>query len=124
LFARLELPATTMKTGSSMPGAIVVENATGHVLRVTGCLSVFTVALGNDRVRASVAWPECLQRFTIPKGASSYPITVVARYRSCPPPRCDGRRPPPLPAGRYRVVVFRASSSLPPVAPVAMVVTR
>lgn len=122
LSARLDLPATSMRAGSTMVGTVVVENRTGHDLHVTGCLSLFAVALTNDRVRGGVAWPTCLERFTLPSGSSSYAVDVVARYSSCQGSDCTPRTPP-LRTGRYRAVLFRSSSVLPSAAPVAVVVT-
>src|SRR5437867_10985139 len=48
LSARIVLPSTTMMAGGSMAAYVLVENLTGHPLRTTGCVSLFTVALGND----------------------------------------------------------------------------
>ncbi len=81
--SHLELPATTLKAGASMRGSVVVENRSGHELSVKGCTEIFQVALGNDVIEPGVGWQLCLRIFTIPTGASSYPITVEANYPSC-----------------------------------------
>ena len=111
LSARIVLPATTMRAGSSMTGHVVVDNNTGHALHATGCISLFAVALGNDEIAPRVAWALCLQRFTIPSGSSRYPVTVTARDLSCPP--CSNGLPRPLPPGDYRAMLFQASPVVP-----------
>jgi hypothetical protein len=124
LSARIVLPTTTMEAGSSIAGEVVVENDTGRALHATGCLSVFAVVLGNDDVKPTVAWPECLQSFTVPTGESTYRVTVVARFRSCPPPPCRAHgQPAPLPPGRYRAMLFRSTPVVPSAPPVAMLVS-
>jgi hypothetical protein len=107
LGAHIVLPSTTIRSGSSVDGYVVVENHTGHPLETTGCLTLFTVALGNDRISPRIGWLDCLERFTIPSGESRYPVRVVARYLSCPPPPCTDGRPAPLPPGTYRAMLFR-----------------
>jgi hypothetical protein len=121
--ARVVLPTTTMRTGTSITGQVVVENHSGHVLRASGCLSLLAVLLRNDHVKSKAVWPLCVQPFTIPTGQSTYPITVMARYQSCPPPPCAEGGPPPLPPGDYRATLFRSTPQLPPAPPVEVVVT-
>ncbi len=76
--ARVELPSRTMTAVSSMPGRVVVENNTGRAIHASGCLALFQVELISGSYHPSVAWPLCLQPFTIPAGRSSYPVTVEA----------------------------------------------
>lgn len=104
-----------------MPGRVVVENNTGRAIHVSGCLTLFQVALASSTYRPAVAWPTCLQKFTIPAGESSYPATVEASYGECSPGLPQGAvraclpngRPPPLPAGEYRAMLFQARSLVP-----------
>ena len=118
--ARVVLPALKMIAGSSMSGHVVVENNTGHALHATGCISLFQVALGNAQTHPAPAWPLCLQEFTIPTGKSTYPVTVRASYPGCSAtvqsglPVClPSGRPPPLPPGNYRAMLFESGNVVP-----------
>jgi hypothetical protein len=113
--ARVVLPSQMMTAGSSMSGQVVVENNTGHAIRVSGCVSLFQVLLTSSTYRPPVAWFTCLQRFTIPVGESRYWVTVWASYSQCSQGRprhglraCrpDGRMPP-LPPGTYYARLFQ-----------------
>jgi hypothetical protein len=113
--ARVVLPSRTMAAGSSMSGYVVVENNTGHAIRVSGCVNLFQVLLTSSTYRPTVAWFTCLQRFTIPAGESRYPVTLRASYSQCTQGRpqhglraCrpDGRMPP-LPPGTYHAKLFQ-----------------
>jgi len=127
--ARVVLPARTMTAGSSMPGRVVVENDTGRAIHTSGCLSLFQVALVSSSYHPSVSWFTCLQRFVIPTGRSSYPVTVAATYNQCGPSkpsvsRClPGGGMPPLPPGRYRAVLFQFRHLVPVPPPIAIRVT-
>lgn len=96
-----------------MSGTVVVENNTGHAIHGTDCYSPFAVALGNEKITPSVGWLLCAVPFTIPVGESSWPVTVVARYGGCGKgsdtdlPRCIDGRPPPLPPGEYRAMLYQ-----------------
>jgi hypothetical protein len=114
--ARVVLPSLTMTAGSSMPGNVVVENNTGHAIRVSGCVKLFQVLLASSTYQPPVAWFTCSQRFTIPAGESRYPVTVWASYNQCSQGqpqhglracRPDGRMPP-LPPGTYHAKLFQA----------------
>jgi hypothetical protein len=119
--ARVILPSRTMVAGSSMSGRVVVQNNTGHVIRVGGCLRLFQVALAGDKYQPAVAWLLCLQTFRIPIGGSSYPVTVQASYLQCGAGRPHGavpaclpnRRPPPLAPGYYHAKLFQAGNLVP-----------
>ena len=106
-----------------MRGHVIVENDTGRALHTTGCLSLFIVALGNDRIRPNVVWPACYQSFTIPVGESSYVVRVSARYLSCPPPPCTGGQPAPLPPGDYRAMLFQVRDIIRTPPPISVRVT-
>jgi len=127
---QVTVPSRMMEAGSSMLAHIVVDNGTGHVIHAKGCGSLFALVLGSNSHPAQVAWPACLQPLTIAIGESSYPETITASYGSCggtaspPLPAClpDGR-PPPLPAGKYRVVFFQSSNIVSAPAPIPVRVT-
>jgi hypothetical protein len=114
----IELPATTMVTGLTMYGHVVVHNRTGHPLVRTGCGSLFQVALASDTITPQVGWAMCLQRITIPTGTSSYPVQVLGTYNGCSnsgpqgdTPAClPGSKLPPLPTGAYRATLFQSST--------------
>ncbi len=110
-----------------MSGQVVVENYTGHPLHRTGCISLFAVALGNHKIKPTVAWPMCAQPFTIPVGESIYPVTVRATYLSCDRegswPHCTHGRPPSLPPGTYRATLFQIADIVPTPPPVSVRVT-
>jgi hypothetical protein len=113
LSARIILPSRTMTAGSSIKGRVVVSNNTGRAIHTSGCLGLFQVALANNRYHPDPTWLACLQSFTIPVGLSSYRITVAATYLHCgdrQSPAClpDGGMPP-LPAGKYRAMLFQAA---------------
>lgn len=104
-----------------MSGRVVVENNTGRAIHASGCLALFQVALVSGSYHPSVAWPLCLQPFTIPAGRSSYPVTVEASYSQCSQGRpqdglkacLPGPRPPPLPPGDYRATLFQEGHLVP-----------
>lgn len=98
-----------------MAGQVLVDNDTGHAVRVAGCLALFQVVLASSTYRPAVAWPACLQQFTIPPGQTRYRVTLTASYSQCSPGRprdglraClpDGRMPP-LPPGTYQARLFQ-----------------
>ena len=130
LSARLELASSSMRAGSSLKGRVIVQNNTGQDLHVTGCGSVFVVALSSDEIQPEVLWPTCAQPITIPVGESTYPATVQASYSSCtntsqpgPNPRCINGTPPPLPPVDYRATLFQNPQVVPPPPPTTVRVT-
>ena len=119
LSARIVLPATTMATGSTMDGQVIVENNTGHALHPFGCLTLFEVVLHNAQVPADIAGFDCYGNLpTIPVGESTWPMPVSATYFMCgmsgPPNQCINGRPPPLPLGLYEASLYQmASTNIP-----------
>src|SRR6266568_2313690 len=121
VFARVVLPSRIMTAGSSMSARVVVENNTGRAIHVSGCLTLFQVALASGKYQPAVAWPACAQAFTIPVGQSSYPVTVRASYLECSAGRrqgavracLPGRQPPPLPPGDYHARLFQLGNLVP-----------
>ena len=122
--ARVVLPSHTMTAGSSMLGHVIVENNTGAPLERSGCISLFSVFLGNASITPHPAFPACLQAFTIPVGRSSYAVSVVATYLECGGPPLGNGRPcakrdgqtvmPSLPPGEYRATLWGNIVPTPP----------
>lgn len=116
LSARVVLPSPTMTAGSSMTAQVLVDNSSGHAIRVPGCLGLFQVALTSRGYRPAVAWPACLQRFIIRAGQTRYRVAVPASYSQCSQGRprhglkacLPGGRMPPLPPGTYQASLFQA----------------
>jgi hypothetical protein len=119
--ARVVLPSRTMAAGSQISGHVVVENNTGHAIRVSGCGTLFQVALVSKTYQPAVAWLTCVQSFTIPVGEASYAVIVKASYLACSPGRrhrtlracLPGKGPPGLPPGFYHARLFQAGQLLP-----------
>jgi len=128
---QVKLPARTMAAGSSMPAQIIVDNKTGHAIHVNGCGSLFQLALESDTYHPEVGWPLCLQILTIAIGKSTYPVPFTASYLNCGPAApghgtthvCVHGRPPALPAGEYRVVLFQSHHVVSAPAPIPVTVT-
>ena len=128
LRARIVLPTTTIHSGSSISGHVIVQNNTGDPLHVVDCLSPFAVALGNDKIQARIAFPTCAQPLTIPAGRSSWPVTVRAIYFSCggesSSPPCVHGHIPGLPPGHYRAKLFQSPHIAPAPPSILVRVTR
>jgi hypothetical protein len=111
-----------MAAGTSTSGRVIVENHTGHPLHTDGCLQLFGIALRDNRAEQDPMQLDCLQRFTVPVGTSSYPISLSTSYSGCyagPPAgglqTClSGSRIPPLPPGEYQVVLVGPGAGLVP----------
>ena len=125
LSAQIVLPSNTMTAGSSISGQVIVVNNTGRAIHGGDCGTPFAIRLVNDTVKASVGWPTCLQTFTIPKGQSSWPVSVTAMYSACGGGTrpCVGGRPPSLPPGYYRATLFQAPHVVSRPAPITILVT-
>jgi hypothetical protein len=122
LSARIVLPYTTMVAGSSIAGHLVVENNTGQELHSSGCLALFVLGLGNEKISPERAMPLCLQGFTIPVGESSWPVGVFASYWECGGGirRCINGYPPPYPPGDYLAVLIAGDYRIPDPTPIAV----
>lgn len=128
----LVLPTTTIKAGGEISGQIVVDNRTGHVIRVPGCHGIFGVALTSSTYHPEVSFLGCLEMITIPVGQSRDPIIVQASYDRCgmsgpsvDTPAClptGSPRFPPLPPGKYEATTFEAGTAVPVPAPIAVTV--
>ncbi len=53
----MALPARLMHAGSSMTAQVIIDNATGHPLDLTGCGSLFAVALARRGYQPQIGWP-------------------------------------------------------------------
>ncbi len=132
LSARIVLPLRTMAAGSSIKGRLVVTNNTGRAIHTWGCGTPFQVALTSSTYHPDVAWPTCLQRLTIPAGVTSYRVAVSATYLICSGSQSPGTTRaclpgggmPPLPAGKYRAMLFQSRHLVqaPPGIPVRVIV--
>jgi hypothetical protein len=128
LSTRVTLSSRTMVAGSKITGHVIVRNNSGHALTVTGCGSLFQVALSNASVRDGTVWNLCAQELTIPVGISNYPVTFFVSYVGCnqvgPPPLCGKGNRAPLPPGRYQAKLYQHPSVVPTPPPIAVQVTR
>ncbi len=113
--ARIALPTTTMRAGSTMTAEVIVENDTGVPVQVGGCGQLFNVALGNATIQPEEAEYMCLRYFTIPTGSSSYPVTITT-YR-------PNAQPPVFPTGAYHLFLFGAGSAVKTAPPPTVQVT-
>lgn len=99
-----------------MTGHILVDNTTGHAIRVPGCLTLFQVELTSPGYRPTVAWAACLQEITIPAGHTRERVTIRASYNQCGQgSQGNGTRAclpgggmPPLPPGTYHARLFQS----------------
>jgi len=110
-----------------MDGRVIVTNNTGHIIRAgdtCGGQGLFDVGLGNDKIEPQVsAHPFCAgPAFMVPIGESTWPVGVFALYGACGEteadpalgiPRCINGKPPVLPPGDYRAVVFASGVLIP-----------
>ena len=92
LSARIELDAQTVTIGGTIDGRVVVANNTGENIDVTGCGSIFQVALANEEYEQQVGWNACAEPISIPTGETSYPVTVRAEHLGCSEGRPVSRR--------------------------------
>lgn len=126
---QVKLQSQTMEAGSSMPAHIIVDNRTGHAIHVKGCEGIFALELNSSSYHPQPGWPLCLQTLTIANGESSYRVMLTASYDVCGrvastfSPACLHGRPPPLPAGEYRAVLFESAHIVTAPAPIPVLVT-
>jgi hypothetical protein len=128
LSARVVMSSTTMHAGATVDAQVIVENNTGSALHVTGCGSLFQVALSSDTIEPNIAWPACAQPLTVPVGESVYPVTVSAKYQACGdggtlPPCGTAGDLPALPPGDYQARLYQNPVVVPAPPPVAIRVT-
>jgi heat shock protein HslJ len=97
VFTRVELPSTTLESGSQVTATVVVENYTDRVIHATRCGNYFHVVLGTADTHAAIGWESCLQQFTIPVGVSRYRVPVST----------------PLPPGEYQARLYQRGNAVP-----------
>ncbi len=120
LTGRLELPDTRIVAGTAMTGFLILDNQTGHPVRVTagpGCAPKWAVTLGNQQIpNGPFFTQECSRRhFVLPVGAQQFPFTVAANYLTgVNPCNCLG----PLPPDTYAARIVVIGIPFPPVASV------
>jgi len=126
--ARITLSATTVRAGETLTGQITVAN-TGGEIRVVGCGSIYQVSLVGGDQKGAPPSAYCLQHFTIPKGITTYPVTVAATYRECSPkgdkgmPAClPNGKMPGLPPGRYAATAWGVTDQVTVPAPISVTV--
>ena len=123
---RVTLDHTTVKAGTSIKGEVTLVNTTTEDITVETCAADgwLDVGLTGHGVTFAPAHIQiaCLPTVQLRPGSTRLPVTVLTSYNSCAPPgdsipdpsdpRCVANVPPPLPVGRYRVVVV--TTGLPP----------
>jgi hypothetical protein len=106
---------------------VIVENNTGGVVYVTGCGSLFQVALGNDAVKPNIGWEQCLETLTVAAGESTYTVAVSGSYLDCYGdglfPACIDGRAPALPPGDYQAALYQNPEVAPAPPPIDIRVT-
>jgi hypothetical protein len=108
--AVIHVVSRRLVAGSIADATVVVRNRSGSELHVDGCGVPFAVALHNQSIPATVAWPACARSMTIPEGNSKYQLALSTRYSSCGANgavECIDLRPPPLPVGRYTLSLYQ-----------------
>lgn len=109
----LETDIGTIHAGDQMEITLVIQNATGRALELSGCGSPFTIGLRRGDQYFAPGQASCLEGFTIPTGMSVRPVTLFASRMGCTSDltapaveRCqaDGS-PVDLDAGEYEVVL-------------------
>jgi hypothetical protein len=130
LSARIQLPATTMKTGTTMQADVVLTNNTGAPVETSACHGgLFLVGLRSDQVESVASFPSCWERMTISTGVSTYPVSLVATYSSCThdetstAPHCVPTGMPSLPPGQYQARLYQDHDVVPSPPSIAIEVT-
>jgi hypothetical protein len=137
---RLVLSSTQVRAGARIPATIVVTNRGQAPVRLAdshGCRPAYAVALTNGRFPPNVSFGADCGRapLVLAPGVTRLKATVITTYQGCTPtkaqatrnfPEClPGKHPllPPLPAGRYRVVLVGENLALPAPAAVPVQLT-
>ena len=128
----VELDATTVAAGSSVPGRVVVSNNSGAPVDATICGPPYAVGLRGPAYEQEIVHPLCASAFALPPETSSYEVTVTTARTTCTTnpsqvlgiAEClpDGS-PPPMPAGDYRAFVVGPAAAEAAVEPVVVTVT-
>ena len=129
LTARLTLPTTTIRTGESVAAQIILTNNTGQEIHVVGCGPIYSVLLTGNSYTPGPSWLDCAQPITIPKGDTTYPVTLAATVSECSPRGDQGMASclpngsmPGLPPGRYAATTWGVAHQVPVPAPIKVTV--
>jgi hypothetical protein len=145
VFARIELPSSTLVAGSTERGTLVIENGTRAPLRLTtggtlACKPGWTVILTNQQLPQEAAFPSSCDALpmVVRVGETRLPFTLRSDYQACSEsgraqdaltPMCvkDATgldTSPPLPPGEYRATFFSNIAGFIPVESVPVRVAR
>lgn len=122
MVARLAGFPSVVRAGATVTGTLVLTNSGGApvTLSENGCKPRWTVGLRNGSIDAVPAAPaNCAPGgVVVPPGESRLPAPVHVTYSHCggsaPPPCPTAGGMPPLPSGRYDVVVELLTIGVPP----------
>lgn len=129
--AAFHLSADTMEAGSTIAGTVQVYNNADEVLEAATCGPYFVVVLEGEAATQLYSRPRCSERFVVPPGTSSYPVTAKATFLTCINgegselvPAClpDGSMPA-LPPGVYEARVVQPDDAIPVSGPITVTVT-
>lgn len=131
---QIEVSETNVTAGTPLHATIVVDNTTGRTVQLNdGCGIQAQLALTNATYTPAVAFatPACATGERLRPGVTRFPQPVATTYLECIPPSAvaanpdtrapvctgpNGETAPPLPAGRYAVVLVPNQFPLPPAA--------
>lgn len=123
--------SVTLPAGGELEATIVVTNTTGEPQPGTICGEPFALYLENDSARQDIVRPACAMTFELPAGTTTYEARLSASHTTCTTdPRSSGRAclpdgtPPPLPVGRYDVVLFMPAGLTVAMAPTTVEVVE
>ena len=134
----IRLQKTRVVAGATIEGTLTVTNRDRHPvdLLYRGCRPSYGVAMTNGSAWTSPLFilPCNPHPLVMEPRANKFPVSVVTSYNECMPRgvplqggrRCvgrDGTTPPPLPPGKYWVVLVGLTLALPPSPPVLVTLT-
>lgn len=113
LTGRLELSATSVASGGSIPGVVTVENNTGGPVQIGYCMQAFSIELHGQGMGFGFGHLACLQNDRLPVGVSRWPVEVHTGPTNCIPdtpppgsvPACAPMAVIPVPPGTYKASV-------------------
>ena len=134
----IRLDKTRVAAGANIEGTLTVTNRDRHPVELLyhGCRPSYGADLTNGSVGSSTVLilPCDPHPLVMEPGTNRFPVSVFTRYNECMPRvvplqgrrRCvgpDGTTPPPLPPGKYWVVLVGLTLALPPSLPVLVTLT-
>ena len=129
--AAFHLSADTMEAGSTIAGTVQVYNNADEILEAATCGPYFVAVLEGEAATQFYSRPRCAERFVVPPGISSYPVTAKGSFLTCINgeaselvPAClpDGSMPT-LPPGTYEARVVQPDDAIPVSGPITVTVT-